>query len=54
MTVILFIIGMMTSLGCGLNIVATKSYNWQTEATWILGGLIGAAMMVAAIWLGRG
>lgn len=53
MTVALFIIGALTSLGCGLNVISVNRASWQHEAIWMAGGVVGAIIMVAAIWLGR-
>lgn len=53
MTWTLFIIGALTSLGCGLNIVTVNRASWQHEAVWMIGGVIGAVIMFAAVWLGR-
>jgi hypothetical protein len=48
----LFVIGALTSLGCGANVVASKSDGWKTEAVWMFGGVVGAAIMIAAVLLG--
>lgn len=48
----LFIIGALTSLGCGANIVTTKA-PWKQDLVWTFGGLIGAVMMVAAVYIER-
>jgi hypothetical protein len=53
MTTALFIIGALTSLGCGWNVLVTGRSTWGHELAWVLGGTVGAAMMVAAIWLGQ-
>lgn len=49
-----FIVGLLTALGCGINIVTAEKTRWQHEAVWLCGGLIGVAMMVFAILLERG
>jgi hypothetical protein len=54
MILALFIIGALTSLGCGANVVGSRSDGWKTEAVWMLGGCIGAGLMVLAILLSRG
>lgn len=51
MTVVLFIIGALTSLGCGFNILLASRFSWVFELAWVLGGAVGAAMMIAAIYL---
>jgi hypothetical protein len=48
---IFFIVGLLTSLACGL-LVLTQPAPWMRDLVWIFGGLIGAAMMAFAIWMG--
>ncbi|MCW1412188.1 hypothetical protein OLZ32_27955 [Rhizobium sp. 1AS11] len=48
---VFFLIGALTSLGCGWNVMTCKS-NVMFEAVWIAGGAIGAGMMYAAISMG--
>lgn len=45
----LYLVGLATCLGCGWNVVAASA-RWQHDLAWILGGLIGAAMMALATW----
>jgi hypothetical protein len=52
-TWLLFVIGAMTAIGCGWNIVAAPG-NWLRDLIWILGGLCGAGIMVIAILLNTG
>lgn len=47
----LFVIGVLTCLGCGWNIVCVSGGTWLHEFAWVIGGGIGAAMMIAAIQL---
>lgn len=54
MTTILFIVGLLTCLGCGWNVITTSRATALHELAWILGGLIGAAMMAFAMLLGNG
>lgn len=49
MTTALFIIGAMTSLGCGWNVMTVNNSTGTHELAWILGGFGGAVMMVIAI-----
>lgn len=53
MVTILFIIGMLTSLGCGINVVATNKTTGLHELAWVLGGIAGAVMMFGAIYIDR-
>lgn len=53
MVLALFIIGALTSLGCGANVVTSPS-DWKTELVWVAGGCVGAALMVLAILFSRG
>lgn len=54
MSAVLFVIGALTSLGCGWNVVAAPNRDWKIELVWILGGLIGAGMMGFAAMLVAG
>lgn len=51
MTWLLFLIGALTSLACGGNVLFGDAKTWHFEALWICGGTVGAAMMGAATWL---
>lgn len=53
MTTILFIIGLLTCIGCGLNVMKSEGSALH-ELAWVIGGGIGAAMMIAAIYFGGG
>lgn len=53
MVLALFIIGALTSLGCGSNIVSAKA-NWKQDLVWVLGGCVGAGLMLLAILFSRG
>ena len=53
MVLTLFIIGALTSLGCGANVVSSKA-DWKQDLVWTTGGCIGAALMVLAILFSRG
>lgn len=48
----LFIIGALTSLGCGTLVMTTSRFSGLHELAWVIGGGIGAAMMIAAIYMG--
>lgn len=52
MTLALFIVGLLTAIGCGWNVI-TASGTWQHDAVWVLGGFGGAGLMVLAIHLSR-
>ncbi|MER8540274.1 hypothetical protein [Mesorhizobium sp. M0768] len=49
----IFIVGLLSALGCGFNIVATKNSDWKLELVWTLGGATGGALMLAALYLSR-
>lgn len=53
MVLTLFIIGALTSLGCGANVVSAKA-DWKQDLVWTAGGCIGAALMALAILFSRG
>lgn len=53
MTIALFVIGALTSLGCGWNIMSVRS-TLRYEIIWLVGGTVGAAMMVTAVLIDRG
>jgi len=53
MIVTLFIIGALTSLGAGFNIVFTPG-DWRRDLVWTLGGAVGAILMVLAVLINRG
>lgn len=53
MTLTLFIIGLLTALGCGVNVMGTEG-TWAHELIWILGGFGGAGLMILAIAISRG
>lgn len=53
MNTALFVIGAATSIGCGWNIMVTSA-PFRYEVIWLIGGTVGAVMMVAAIMIERG
>lgn len=53
MILALFIIGALTSLGCGFNVFASDS-DWKQDLVWTFGGCVGAGLMVLAILFSRG
>lgn len=54
MTTVLFIVGLLTSLGCGWAFLSNGSATGKQDAAVITGGLLGAAIMVMAILLSNG
>lgn len=53
MVLALFVIGALTSLGCGANIFVAKA-DWKQDLVWTFGGCVGAALMVLAVLFSRG
>lgn len=51
MLLTLFIVGLLTALGCGFNVVTVERSTGLHELAWVLGGLGGAAIVVLAIIL---
>ncbi len=54
METVLFIVGLLTSLGCGWAFLSNGSATGKQDAAVITGGLLGAAIMVMAILLANG
>lgn len=50
MIVVLFLTGLLACIGCGYNVICADG-DWRHEFAWVLGGGIGASMMIGAIWL---
>ncbi len=53
MTVWLFIVGLLTALGCGLKLVGDLAPRWAVALVWASAGFGGAGLMVLAIVLRR-
>jgi hypothetical protein len=48
-----FVVGLLTSLGCGFNVVAASRHSALHELAWVIGGIAGAVMMYGAIYVDR-
>ena len=53
MTALLFTLGLLTALGCGLKLVGDLAPRWATALVWAASGFGGAGLMVLAIVLRR-
>lgn len=53
MILLLFAVGLLTALGCGLKLVGDLAPRWPITLTWAASGFGGAALMVLAIALKR-